>query len=150
MVRVAPFFTHSVCNVHIVGVSACVIFILLQKTQKMLKCTFWYRLNRVVPDKVQRAVKWLCCACVFVCNVTGVDVDTSTVSTKSKEEDADEAFSRIVEVMKSCRQCAAACTVTSRRSVREQVALCDADLTPAHTHAHTGRLKVWSYLRQTS
>ena len=41
--------------------SACVIFILLQKIQKMAKYTFWYRLTRVVPDKVQRAVK-----CVFV------------------------------------------------------------------------------------
>ena len=27
--------------------------------QKMAKCTFWYQLTRVVPDKVQRAVKWL-------------------------------------------------------------------------------------------
>ena len=48
----------------IVGASACVIFILLQKIQKMVKCTFWYRLTWVVPDKVQRAVKWLC-VCVF-------------------------------------------------------------------------------------
>ena len=24
------------------------------------ECTFWYQLTRVVPDKVQRAVKWLC------------------------------------------------------------------------------------------
>jgi len=29
--------------------------------QKMAKCTFWYRLSRVVLDKVQGAVKWLCC-----------------------------------------------------------------------------------------
>jgi len=40
-------------------VSACVIFILHQKIQKMAKCTFWYWLIRVVPEKVQRAVKWL-------------------------------------------------------------------------------------------
>jgi len=49
----------------IVGASACVIFILLQKIQKMAKCTFWCRLTRVVLDKVQRAVKWLCCVCVL-------------------------------------------------------------------------------------
>jgi len=42
-------------------VSACVIFILHQKTQKMAKCTFWYQLTRVVLDKVWRAV------CVCVC-----------------------------------------------------------------------------------
>jgi len=30
----------------------------------MANCTFCYRLTRVVPDKVQRAVKWLC---VYVC-----------------------------------------------------------------------------------
>ena len=41
-----------------------VIFILLQKIQKMAKCTFWYRLTRVVPDKVHRAIKWLC-VCVY-------------------------------------------------------------------------------------
>ena len=39
--------------------SACVIFILHQKIQKMAKYTFWYQLTRIVPDKVQRAVKWL-------------------------------------------------------------------------------------------
>jgi len=51
-------------GIQIVGASACVIFILLQKIQKMAKCTFWYRLTQVVPDKVHRAVKWLCvCVC---------------------------------------------------------------------------------------
>ena len=45
-------------SIQIVGASACVIFILHQKIQKMTKCTFWYQLTRVVPDKVQRAVKW--------------------------------------------------------------------------------------------
>jgi len=49
-------------SIQIVGVSACVIFILLQKIQKMAKCIFWYWLTRVVPDKVHRAVKWF-----FVC-----------------------------------------------------------------------------------
>ena len=34
------------------GVTACVVFILHQKIQKMAKCTFWYQLTRVVPDKV--------------------------------------------------------------------------------------------------
>ena len=24
------------------------------------ECFFWYQLTQVVPDKVQRAVKWLC------------------------------------------------------------------------------------------
>jgi len=36
----------------IVGASACDIFILHQKIQKMAKCTFWYQLTQVVPDKV--------------------------------------------------------------------------------------------------
>ena len=39
---------------------SCVIFIFLQKIQKMVKCTFWYWLTRVVPDTVQSAIKWLC------------------------------------------------------------------------------------------
>jgi len=47
-------------SIRIVGASACVIFMLHQKIQKMAKCTFWYQLTRVVPDKVQRAVKCLC------------------------------------------------------------------------------------------
>jgi len=51
-------------SIQIVGASACVIFILLQKIQKMMKCTFWYWLTRVVLDKVERVVKWLCvCVC---------------------------------------------------------------------------------------
>jgi len=41
------------------GASACVIFILHQKIQKMAKRIFWYQLTWVVPDKIQRAVKWL-------------------------------------------------------------------------------------------
>ena len=60
-------------SIQIVGASACVIFILLQKIQKMAKCTFWYRLTRVVLDKVHRAVKWLCVLCV--CLVTAVSVN---------------------------------------------------------------------------
>jgi len=47
-------------SIWIVDASACVIFSLHQKIQKMAKCAFWYQLTRVVPDKVQRAVKWLC------------------------------------------------------------------------------------------
>ena len=34
------------------------------------ECFFWYRLNRVVPDKFHRAIKRLCvcvCVCVSVC-----------------------------------------------------------------------------------
>jgi len=50
----------SLDGVAVVGVSACIIFILYQKIQKMVKCTFWYQLTQVVLDKVQRAVKWLC------------------------------------------------------------------------------------------
>jgi len=58
-------------SISIVGVSASVILILHQKIQKIAKCTFWYQLTRVVPDKVQRAVKWLCvCVCVCVCALT--------------------------------------------------------------------------------
>jgi len=44
-------------SIQIVGASACVIFILLQKIQKTAKCNFWYQLTPVVPDKVQRAIK---------------------------------------------------------------------------------------------
>jgi len=33
----------------------------------MAKCTFWYRLTRVISDKVHRAVKWLCVVCVCLC-----------------------------------------------------------------------------------
>jgi len=53
-------------SIWIVGASACVIFILLQKIQKMAKCTFRYqlKLTRIVPHKVQRAIKWLC-VCVL-------------------------------------------------------------------------------------
>jgi len=47
-------------SIQTVGASACVMIIFLQKIQKMVKCTFWYRLTWVVADKVQRAVKWLC------------------------------------------------------------------------------------------
>ena len=37
------------------------------ENQKMVKCTFWYQLTRVVLDKIQRAVKWLfVCACVYI------------------------------------------------------------------------------------
>jgi len=46
-------------SIQTVVASACVMFI-LQLHQKIQKCTFWYQLIiRVVPDKVQRAVKWL-------------------------------------------------------------------------------------------
>ena len=31
----------------------------------MGECFFWYQLTRVVPDKIQRAVKWLC-VCVIL------------------------------------------------------------------------------------
>jgi len=38
----------------------------------MVKCTFWYQLILVVPDKVQRAVKWLCaCVCDVTCDCIG-------------------------------------------------------------------------------
>jgi len=52
-------------SIRIVGASACVIFILHQKIQKMAKCTFCYQLTWVVRDKVQRAVKWLCVCVTF-------------------------------------------------------------------------------------
>jgi len=60
----APISLYGWQSIQTVGVSACVIFILHQKIQKTAKCTFWYQLTQVVPDKVPRAVKWLC---VFVC-----------------------------------------------------------------------------------
>jgi len=42
------------------------------KIQKMAKCIFCYQLTRVVPDKVQRAVKWLCLGIwqVFISRLT--------------------------------------------------------------------------------
>jgi len=63
----APISVDGWQSIQIAGASACVIFILHQKIQKMAKCIFWYQLTHVVPDKVQRAVKWLCvCNCVLV------------------------------------------------------------------------------------
>jgi len=56
----APISLDGWQSIQNVGASACVICIMLQKIQKMAKCTFWYRLTWVVPDKVYRAVKWLC------------------------------------------------------------------------------------------
>jgi len=44
-------------SLQIVGASACVIFIFHQKIQKMAKCTFWYWLTQVFPDKIQIAIK---------------------------------------------------------------------------------------------
>ena len=59
----------GVAVIRVVGASACVIFILHHKIQKMVKCTFWYQLARIVPDKVQRAVKWLCvCVLTVLCS----------------------------------------------------------------------------------
>jgi len=55
----APISLDGWQSIRTVGVSACVIFILHWKIQKMVKCTFQHQLTRVVPDKVQRAVKWL-------------------------------------------------------------------------------------------
>ena len=48
----APISVDGWQSVRIVGVSACVIFILHQKIQKMTKCAFRYQLTQVVPDKV--------------------------------------------------------------------------------------------------
>jgi len=60
----------------LVHLPVTVIFILLQKIQKMVKCTLWYRLTQVVLEKVQRAVKWLyVCVCErTVCFVTRNDL----------------------------------------------------------------------------
>jgi len=63
----APISLDGVQSFWIVGVSGCVIFILHQTIQKMAKYTFWYQLTRVVPDKVHRAVKWLCLLYVVCC-----------------------------------------------------------------------------------
>ena len=65
----APINLDGWQSFQIVGASAWVIFILHQKIQKMAKCTFWYWLTRVVLDKFQRAIKWLCgvCACACAC-----------------------------------------------------------------------------------
>ena len=46
-------------SIQVVDASACVIFLLLQKIQKMAKCTFWYQITWVVLDKFQKAVEWL-------------------------------------------------------------------------------------------
>ena len=70
----APISLDGVHSIQIVGASACVIFILLQKIQKMAKYTFLYRLTRVVPDKVHRAVfKMVVCVCVCVCHYPWAD-----------------------------------------------------------------------------
>jgi len=46
-------------------VSNLCINILHQKIKNIVKCNFWYQLTQVVPDKVQRTVKWLyVCVCV--------------------------------------------------------------------------------------
>ena len=51
--------------------------------QKMAKCTFWYQLMRVIPDKAQRAVKWLC-VCVdkfcYLGDMLSVDRDDDAVA----------------------------------------------------------------------
>ena len=61
----APSSLEGWQSIRTVGVAACVIFISHQKIQKTAICTFWYQLIRDVPDKVQRAEKWLCvCVCV--------------------------------------------------------------------------------------
>ena len=68
----APISLDGAVSIRVVDASAYVIFILHQKMQKMAKCSFWYWLTWVVPDTVQRAIKWLCvcarvCVCVCVC-----------------------------------------------------------------------------------
>ena len=63
----APINLDGWQSIRMVGVSACVNFIFPQKIQKMAKCTFWYQLTRVVPDKVQRAVNDCVCVCVCLC-----------------------------------------------------------------------------------
>ena len=56
----------------------------LQKIQKMAKCIFWYQLTRLVPDKVQRAAKWLC-ACLRAC-ATLFDVHELILSACSQQK----------------------------------------------------------------
>jgi len=37
------------------------------------ECFIWYRLTQLVPDKIQRAVKWLCvCVCVWLTLLTSL------------------------------------------------------------------------------
>jgi len=56
------------------------VFILLQKIQKMAKRTFWYRLTRVVPDKVHAEIrKMVVCVCVCVC-VCGCNCNVVMIS----------------------------------------------------------------------
>jgi len=50
-------------STRIVGVSACVIFILHQKIQKMAKCTLWYQLTPVVGQSPE-SCKMVVCVCV--------------------------------------------------------------------------------------
>jgi len=69
----APISLDGKQSIRIAGVSACVIFILHQKIQKLAKCAFWYQLTWVVPDKVQRAVKWLyVCGAYVLCHLLRV------------------------------------------------------------------------------
>jgi len=43
-------------SIRIVGASACVIFILHQKIQKMVKCTFCYQLTQQSPESHKMVV----------------------------------------------------------------------------------------------
>jgi len=75
---------------------AYVIFILHQKIQKMAKCTFWYWLTRVVPDKVQRVIK-CCSSVVIVLANTGfaisviIQADSRNVCSMTAKPEADAA-----------------------------------------------------------
>jgi len=68
------------------------------------ECFFWYRLTRVVPDNVHRAVKWLC---VCVCSV-----DIVTVGSRSKW-----GFRRNVQKCNSWHT-QSGCFVKSKRAVK--------------------------------
>jgi len=49
-------------SIRIVGASLCYLHF------DPAKCIFWYRLTRIVPNKVQRAIKWFCVCMVNVQN----------------------------------------------------------------------------------
>jgi len=75
----APLSLDEVTVHWIVGVSACVIFILQEKIQKMAKCTFWYQLTWVVPGSPESCKMVVCvCVCVCVCGQTDTQTHRNT------------------------------------------------------------------------
>jgi len=87
------------------GLLVClpVIFILHQKIQKMAKCTFWYQLTRVVLDKVQRAVKWLCVSGIVTGSQSGSCSAVRCCHVQEKHQASYQGISTVMMLM--CTTC---------------------------------------------